>query len=98
MIYKANFASLDEYNIFCVFFCIHVVASEEGGCSFAYTLCDDNAECTEAENGTAICTCKPDYQGDGRKGDNYTGCRLRKTYSNLEAINDIPWMCGCLVY
>lgn len=56
---------------------ISVHAQTENRCSIdKYILCDDNADCTDNVDGSFTCTCKPDYQGDGLKGDNHTGCRL----------------------
>nr|XP_011437301.2 uncharacterized protein LOC105335200 isoform X1 [Crassostrea gigas] len=56
---------------------ISVHAQTDSRCSLdKYFLCDDNADCTDNVDGSFTCTCKPDYQGDGLKGDNHTGCRL----------------------
>lgn len=62
------------------FFLFEFLAQTENRCSIdKYILCDDNADCTDNVDGSFTCTCKPDYQGDGLKGDNHTGCRLGNT-------------------
>ena len=65
----------------------------QGGCSLnQFMICDDNADCTDNEDGSIVCTCKPEYQGDGLKGDNNTGCRLgihtNSQISSLEEYTD----------